>query len=470
MTWLLRSKKRQMRVLVLGWDCAAPELVFDEFASDLPVLARLRQGGTWGELESSIPCITVPAWSSMLSSRDPGVLGIYGFRNRIDHSYSQMTRADSTTVREKRVWDYVSEAGLESVIVGVPQTYPVQPLNGWLISDFLTPGTSHAFTYPAVLKQEVLRIAPEYPFDVRGFRTEDKHRLLQQIIDLTEIQFKVLKHCLSTRDWQFFMHVNIGVDRIHHGFWRYHDPGHRLHEPGSGFGGVIRDYYRMIDRMAGELIELAGDNTVVMVVSDHGVTRMDGAVCINEWLWREGWLHLKTPPPEGQITPFDQLDVDWSRTRAWGSGGYYGRVFLNVSGREPEGCVPPGAYEQTRDELAAALSSIQGPDNQIIGAQVFKPEVIYSQVRNVAPDLLIYFGDLHWRAAGSIGHGADYTLENDTGPDDANHSMKGMFVIHEPGRSGAGQVMGHQLMDIAPTILHHLGLPIPAAMQGRVIN
>ncbi|MBZ0299130.1 MAG: alkaline phosphatase family protein, partial [Anaerolineae bacterium] len=371
MAWLLRGKKRRKKVLVLGWDCAPPELVFDQFAADMPVITRLRQGGTWGDLESSIPCITVPAWSSMLSSRDPGVLGIYGFRNRADYTYRQMTKADSTTVREKRVWDYASDAGLESIVLGVPQTYPVQPVNGWLVSDFLTPGTGSAFTYPAVLKQDVLRLAPDYPFDVRDFRTDDKQRLLQRITDLTEIQFKLVKHAITARHWDFLMHVNIGVDRIHHGFWRFHDPQHRLHEPGNPFIHAIRDYYRMIDRMAGELIARAGDETTVLVVSDHGVSRMDGGICLNEWLWRAGWLSLRTPPPEGRITPFEQLDIDWSRTRAWGSGGYYGRIFLNVAGREPQGCIPPAAYEQTRSELAAALATVSGPDGLIVGAQVF---------------------------------------------------------------------------------------------------
>lgn len=464
--WLRRKK----RMLVLGWDCASPELVFDQFQRDLPVLTRLRQAGTWGELESSVPCITVPAWTSMLSSRDPGVLGIYGFRNRADYSYHQMTKADSTVVKVKRVWDYLGTARLESVLIGVPQTYPVQPLHGTVVSDFMTPGTGSAFTYPAIFKQDVLRVTPDYRFDVQDFRTEDKGRLLQQITDLTEVQFRLLKHTLMTRSWDFFMHVNIGVDRLHHGFWRFHDAQHRLYEPGNRFAHVVRDYYRMIDQMAGELIELAGDQTMVLVVSDHGVTRMDGGICLNEWLWREGWLCLRTPPPDGVITPFERLDVDWSQTYAWGSGGYYGRVFLNVAGREPEGCIPASDYEVVRSELAAALERIPGPAGVPVGAQVFKPEDIYTTITNVPPDLIVYFGNLHWRSVGSLGHGSTYTLENDTGPDDANHAQNGMFVLYDPGRSGAGQVWGHQLMDIAPTILNRLRQRVPPEMQGRLIG
>src|SRR5690606_172185 len=174
--------------------------------------------------------------------------------NRADHSYSQMQTADSRAVKVKRIWDYASEAGLESAIVGVPQTYPVKPLKGHLVSCFLTPCTDQVFTYPALFKQEVLKITPDYPFDIQNFRTEDKRFLLQQIIDFTEIQFKLLRHTLTSKPWDLFMHVNMGIDRIHHGFWRYHDPLHRLYEPGNPFQSAILDYYRMVDSQIGQLI------------------------------------------------------------------------------------------------------------------------------------------------------------------------------------------------------------------------
>lgn len=462
--------KKIPRVLVFGLDCASPTLVFDQFKADLPTLTRLAENGTWGELASSIPCITIPAWASMLSSRDPGVLGCYGFRNRADHSYDRMQTANSAAIKIKRVWDYVSDSGKQSVVIGVPQTYPPRPLKGHLVSDFLTPGSESAFTYPAIFKQEVLNLIPNYKFDVKGFRTDNKAGLLRQLLDMTEIQFKLVRHCLKTKPWDFFMYVNIGVDRMHHGFWRFHDPQHRLYEAGNAFENAIRDYYKMMDSFAAELLELAGDEVTMLVVSDHGVSRMDGGICVNEWLWRNGWLALKTPPPEGHLTKIEDADMDWSRTRAWSSGGYYGRVFLNVEGREPQGIVPQGQYAQVREELAAALRSIPGAQGETLNTQVFKPEEIYQEVRNVAPDLMVYFGDLHWRSVGTLGHGRHYTFENDTGPDDANHAVNGMFILHEPGQKSIGQVTGHQLMDIAPTLLDRLKLPIPAEMQGRIIR
>ena len=123
-------KRRARRVLVLGLDCASPDLIFNQFRSDLPTFTQLAAQGTWGRLESSLPCITVPAWTSMLSSHDPGVLGIYGFRNRADHTYNAMTTANNTAVKVNRVWDYLGEAGKRSIVVGVPQTFPPRALNG----------------------------------------------------------------------------------------------------------------------------------------------------------------------------------------------------------------------------------------------------------------------------------------------------------------------------------------------------
>src|SRR6185369_2459061 len=127
------------------------------------------------------------------------------------------------------------------------------------------------------------------------------------------------------------------------------DPQHRLHEPDSSFLHAIRDYYKLVDSWLARILPLAED-AAILVVSDHGAKRMDGAIAINEWLWQNGWLALKESPSE--LTKFETSMVDWSKTRAWSTGGYYGRIFLNVEGREPQGIIPKQDYEAVRDELA----------------------------------------------------------------------------------------------------------------------
>ena len=443
-------RRKAKRLMVIGLDCASPDLIFNQF--DLPNIRSLMS--TWGRLESSTPCITVPAWASMTTGLDAGELGVYGFRNRADYSYDALTVANNSAIKAKRVWDYVGDAGKESLVMAVPQTYPPRPIKGHLLSGFLTPGISSAFTYPAVFKQEVLKLAPDYPFDVKDFRTDDKAALLQRLFDLRETQFKVALHMLKTKPWDFFMHVDIGLDRLHHGFWRFHDPTHRLYDPNSPFKNAIRDYYTILDEQIGQMVAAAPDDTAVMIVSDHGVKRMDGGVCLNEWLWREGWLHFETPPPQGQLTRFEDLTVDWSKTRAWGAGGYYGRVFLNVAGREPNGIIPSAAYDSTRDELADLLKGI------VPNTRVMKPQEIYRQVNGIPPDLLAYFGDLHYRSVGSLGHGSSITLENDTGPDDANHDTHGVFILHD-GSKGEGEITGMSLLKVMPWMLRLMGIQYP---------
>lgn len=464
----IRRLDNSRKVFVIGLDCAAPELVFDRWRDDLPNLTYLAENGAYGELQSCIPAITVPAWSVMMSGKDPGQLGIYGFRNRSNHTYDGHFIATGDYVRERRVWDYLTEAGKRSVVIGVPQTYPVKPVNGKLISGFLTPGTHSEFTYPASLKDEVLKIAPEYDFDVRQFRTDDKDYLLEQIWDMTKKRFAVVDHLLVSDPWDFFILMEIGVDRIHHGFWSYHDPEHRHHTPGNPYENSIHDYYVYIDQRIGEWLNRIPRDTAVLVVSDHGAKRMEGGICLNEWLWQEGYLALKEDPRPGEITRFGDLQIDWSRTTAWGDGGYYGRVFINVRGREPQGQVLLSGYEAFRNRLAEELASIPDPDGQPLGTRVFKPQEIYEEVRGIPPDLMVYFGDLRWRSVGSLGHGSTYTFENDTGPDDCNHAQNGIMIAYDPRGIGASATLRcGNLIQVASGVLKCLsvGSGEPAAPE-----
>jgi len=455
------------RVAVIGLDCADPKLVFDMWLDDLPNIRGLVERGMWGPLRSVDPPITVPAWSCMLSGRDPGELGIYGFRNRLDYTYDALGVADSRALDVDRVWDHLGRAGKHVIALGVPQTSPPFAVNGELVSCFLTPETQNSeFTYPPGLRDEVVALVGPYRTDVRNFRSDDRDRILTEIYEMTEQHFAVARHLLDTRSWDFFVMVEIGVDRIHHAFWRYLDPAHPQHEPGHHYADVIHSYYQYIDDEIGELLERFDDDTIVFVVSDHGARAMEGAICINEWLVQEGYLVLHEHP--SSITPLRDLAVDWARTRAWGEGGYYCRLCLNVEGREPEGIVAAAEYESVRNELIDRLEALPGPDGPI-GTRVHRPEDLWRERRRIPPDLVVYFGNLAWRSNGSVGHGRYYTFENDTGPDDANHASQGVFVAAGPGVA-AGRVEDLSLTDVAPTILKCFEIPAPDGMRGRAVT
>jgi len=161
---------------------------------------------------------------------------------------------------------------------------------------------------------------------------------------MMEKRFKIFRHLLKTKSWDFAMIVEIAPDRLHHGFWKFHDPQHPKHEPSNPYLNCIRDFYQAMDRELGLTIQTAGNDTTILLVSDHGVKRMDGGFCVNEWLVREGYLALQEAP--NRVVPFSQAKVYWSKTKAWSEGEYYVRVFLNVNGRGPQGSILSNDYEK----------------------------------------------------------------------------------------------------------------------------
>jgi len=461
----MREAMKMSKTVVIGLDCASPQLIFEKWIDELPNIKKLTKNAIYGRLKSTIPPITVPAWMSMMTGKDPGVLGLYGFRNRKDYSYDNLFIANSSKVYEKTAWDILGENGKKVIILSVPLTYPPKKVNGCLITSFLTPNVKHNYTYPKFLKREIEQVVGEYMFDVPHFRTNAKERLLRDIYKMTEKRFNLAEHLLKTKEWDFFMMVEIGVDRIHHGFWAFHDETHPKFVPGNPFKDAIKNYYKYIDTKIGELLKTIPEDTNVMLVSDHGVRKMLGGVCINEWLIDKGYLVLKEYPKI--LTPFDGLEVDWSKTKAWAFGGYYGRVFFNVQGREPNGIILEEQYESFRKQIAEEISNIPDDEGNKMDTKVFVPEEIYSKIKNIPPDLVIYFDNLGWRSIGSVGSKKLWAHENDRGPDDANHDQYGMYLLKTKGLNGI--IQDRNILDIALTILNLSGLKVPEDIQGKSI-
>ena len=456
------------RLLLIGLDSAVPRFVFGPNAPALPCLQGLAARGCHGLLRSCDPPITVPAWGCMMSSKDPGTLGIYGFRNRTAHAYDGERIATSRDVREKRIWEILADAGLRIAVVGVPLTYPPPKLpGGRVIADFLVPDASAEFTHPPELKQELQRAIGDYQFDVENFRSESPQVLLDRLHALLKNRFAAARYLARSGPWDFLMMVDMGIDRVQHAFWKYCDPAHPAHVAGNPLANSVADFYRAADSEAGELIAACPPGTAVMVVSDHGARAMHGGVCINQWLINEGLLVMKDIT-DG-VAPFDPGIVDWSRTKVWASGGYYARVFLNIAGREPRGIVAPSEVGDLLVNLTRRIESMLGPDGLPLENRVLRPASIYTQLNGSPPDLMIYFGDLAWRAIGGVGYGTTiFVTENDTGPDGSNHDMDGIFILDAPG-TPRGELEGLTLYDVAPTVLGHFGLPVPEDMIGTSV-
>ncbi|MCI4373474.1 MAG: alkaline phosphatase family protein [Thermoplasmata archaeon] len=452
------------RLLALGLDSVSPWVLHERFLSFMPRLRELLNRSRFGTLRSVDPPITVPAWAVMFSGVDPGSLGLYGFRHRRPGSYFDQYVPSSLSLTHPMVWDQLSRAGKRVCVLGMPPGYPPPHVNGVYVSDFLTPDGAKEFVYPASLQPEVERVAGTYVFDVR-FRADDRERVGRELIEMTRKHFEVARFLWTREEWDFFALHEIGPDRIHHAFWKYIDPTHPRYEDNPALRALAEEYYVRLDHEIGSLLDLVPPDVRVVFVSDHGSQGMVGCFCINEWLIRQGYLVLQSgPPPPG--TPLEEVPVDWKRTRAWGAGGYYARISFNIRGREPQGVLDGNEVPALRRQLAAELAEVRTPRGSLLGADVRAPHEIYRSVRGDAPDLMVYFGGLTWRSAGTLGHSSNFLTENDTGPDDSVHSFDGIYVVADPTDGVHGPGPARNLIDIGPTFLQRFGLPTTSSTQG----
>ncbi|WP_256205130.1 alkaline phosphatase family protein [Aeropyrum camini] len=414
------------RLLVLGLDSVPPQLLYEDLrdlTSNLQLFLDIK-----GILLSNYPPITVPMWGVMLTGRSAGELGVYGFRHRRPGDVGVSYVVSSRSIPGGWVWDVLGgRLGLRSLVVGVPPGYPARRVRGWFVSCFLTPGVDRAFAWPPGIRGEVLAAGGgDYVFDVK-YRSGDKEGVRRGLWRLAETQFRVVRHLLRSKPWDFAMYMHIGTDRVHHAFWKYWDPEHPRY-PGEGnpYEDVIPEYYALVDRLVGELLEELPRDTEVIVVSDHGAKAMKGAFAINQWLVEQGYLKLREQPRKPGVD-LEWSMIDWSRTVAWAWGGYYSRVYINLKGREPQGIVGREEYWSVVEQLKRDIEKIRGPDGEKWNNKAYHPTELYPEVRGDAPDLMVYLDNLSWRPAGTIGWPSIYLEENDRGPDDAVHDWLGII-------------------------------------------
>ena len=450
--------KMAKKVAILGLDSVPPAMLFEKLLDKMPNVRRMYSKGIHGTLRSCDPPITVPAWMVMMTGKDPGELGIYGFRHRRGFSYTDGYIVNSTHVRERTVWDILSEHGKKSIVLGVPPGYPPRSVpNTLAVSCFITPSMERPFTHPPELRDEVLRASGgKYIFDVT-FRTEDRDAIKEELFEMTRKRFDVAEMLVRDHPWDFFMLHEIGFDRLHHAFWKFFDPTHPRYVKGNKYERIDAEYYAMVDERIGRLLDIFGEDCLTFVLSDHGSKAMKGGFCVNQWLESEGYLRFKNRP--SGVTEVEKADIDWAKTKAWGWGGYYARVFFNVKGREPQGSIAPSDLALEKKELKERIMTIKDRDGDPMGNSVFEPDAIYRAAVGDKPDLMVYFGGLDWRSAGTVGHDAMYLDENDTGPDDSVHSMDGVMMLYDASRDlGGTEVEGAEVQQVAPVVLKAFGI------------
>ena len=504
------------RCFVIGLDGATFDLILPWAAQGkLPAMAQVLARGAWGQLRSTVPPMTGPAWTTFATGANPARHSIYDWVYRKPGTYN-FVPATAANRRLPSLWSLLGAAGRRVAVVNVPMTFPPEPVNGLLISGLPTPSKQVTFTHPPKLAQEIERITGNYilyPDPGQAYSDAGVDAFLARLYQTTETRIKLVENLRGREAWDFFMIVFNGTDTVQHAMWKFMSPVHPLHDPtkAAKYGDAILAFYQFLDRWLATQIASLPPDTVLMLMSDHGFGPFHKFIHVNNWLREQGFLaikpawrarlkyaafragfspmavydllmrlglgSLKREVVRGQgqgllrtlFLSFD--DVDWPATRAY-SLGNIGQIRLNVAGREPQGSVAPGReYEQVREEIMARLRLLTDPaTGEAVVDEIYPREALYrGPYLEDAPDIVFLPKRLEYFGFGEYEFGSHRVIEAMRRGISGTHRMNGIFAaLGEPVQSGV-EISGATLADLAPTILHLLGQPIPAAMDGRVL-
>ncbi len=463
----------------------------------LPAIAKLVREGSHGDLESSIPATTFPAWKCYSTGKNPGKLGVYDFSS-VDLKQRKLTFNNSLSFKSKELWDYLGEADITCGIIDMPGTYPPKEVNGFMVSHSFADISD--FTYPKELEAELMeqfgyKVTPEH------LAMMDKDLAIADCRDVVRQRFAVVKHLMRRSSPRFLHLTQFYTDHIQHYYWKYWESN------GAKYSKVIEEFWTLIDTEFAALIkEFWDEETYIILMSDHGFAPLKGEFNLVPWLVERKLLYLtnrssligilaklglssdklvslvsklgiyslvrKIVPQELQFKLYKFLPhagggvnihsavsmIDWDRSQVLPlSGG----IYINPN------AVNDADYKNLRDQLIAALSKVRDPiERKQLFTSVYRKEDIYSgEYLNRAPDILLDITD-------------SYEWTTDVGSPEwcydiqwsGGHARYGIFCINGPGIKGGYEIEGARLIDLAPTILHLFGVPIPKDMDGRPLS
>jgi len=519
-----------MKVFLIGLDGACLDLLLPWVESGhLPGLSRLIEDGGFGHLESVPNQRSAAAWTSFQTGKNPGKHGIFEFYDRVRDTYD-IEFVNARTRDGKSFFKIASEAGRGVVVINVPMTYPAEEVNGGMLAGLDAPGKkSKGFSHPPALIDELEAQTGEYiiePGVIGRIVNGETDKAVRLLFEEIESKKRASRYLMKKYPWDLFVTVFRSTDAVHHGFWKYHDTDHPQHNrtDAEKYGDVILNTYKKIDAFVQEVLQsLDLAETMVLVVSDHGCgPKHPASNQINLWLESQGflayetnrgwpadvftrllagiygWTIAKTPRrtkellwrvlPDFRDRVQSRLcysGIDWSRTRAF-SDTLFPNISINVRGREPLGIVDRGEeYDQLCADLAEALLDCRDEvsGENIVDKVLHRGDIYTGPYVEKAPDLLV-----RWREDIPI-RGIRIPQKPDTGNAAAiergskpfipgedyrfisgDHRLNGMLLFRNPGnQAGRRALKKASLMDIAPTVLHALGLPIPDDMDGEVL-
>jgi len=502
------------KVLILGLDGATPELV-DRWVEEnkLPYLKQIMQRGVYGKLRSVYPPISPAAWTTFATGYNPGKHGVYDFRDYDNTRYGCFadTIVDSNSFAGKTIWDIVGAAGQKVGVVTVPVTYPAWKVNGFMISGYPTPDTGKSFTYPPELGKTI----PPMVGDAAFFKSATGHVLLKEMNRSMHECTDVSIDLMNKDDYGLFIMVVGATDRAHHDWWKYIDPQHPAYDPKEAelYGDLILEVYKAADACVGKFLEAIDDDTTVIVMSDHGGGSHPKDYLNTNYVLRT--LNLLKPSataskkksgfkaafkqfyrtkirrfpyleqvyrslPQGLkkiATTMDSqtmmnLDViDWKQTRAYRFPMYppVEGIMINVVGRQPEGCVQPGEeYEAIRTRILEEMRGLRDPQTgEPIVLEAYRREELYHGERlETAPDLILVTQD-QYKGGTSIDELISAVPLDVISKLSGVHRMDGIILAQGPHIRRNAHIEGAGIIDVAPTVMYALGMPIPTDMDGK---
>ncbi len=474
-------------------------------AGAMPNLKGLVNTGISGSLRSTIPPTSPPAWTSFMTGKNPGKHGIFSWWEALNLQFDPVS---ALNIHGKTLWQLLGEYGKRVGVFNVPMTYPLPsyPISGFFITGLLTPSVESEFTYPASLRDELLSLTGDYIIDIPWLeyehRPNGRQALMKDLAAELEQKEKITLALLERYETDFFMVVFAGADRISHCLWQYIglEPVIRLDAEGQEIQGMIHAYYRQLDSILGRILKHAGPDTSMLVISDHGFGPIRKEIYINRWLADQGFLASASNPrsarartalrtlarrlgitkdrwrqvmgPRATKAAQDLLNsvrIDWSRTRAYSNG--VNTVQINLKGREPCGIVNAGGeYQEVRSQVMERLAELRDPET---GRRVFKAIIAREEASagpNVhrAPDILLLMADDGY-AAYECDVDVDHVFEA-PGWRNGEHTLDGVLAAAGRYIKKGSTIVGATIMDLAPTILYRMGLPIPDDMDGRILT
>ncbi|MGH8095355.1 MAG: alkaline phosphatase family protein [Chthoniobacterales bacterium] len=516
------------KVVVIGLDAATWTLIRPWMAEgSMPNLAKLMKAGVSGTLESILPPITPPAWTSFMTGKNPGKHGIFHFVET-EHGGYAMNYANATSRRSPTVWKLLNDAGYTVGTMNIPFTYPPEKLEGFQISGMDTPSETSPFIHPPELREELVRHLGEIQLDLRflGAMSTDERRnqVLAEMEQMDRQWTKAALYLLENHPQDVMMFVFMSIDTVQHYFWQHMEKNHFIHDPklAPKFGDAIRKVYERLDAAAGQIIDRLPAQTAVFVVSDHGGGPVvDRTIYLNRYLAQLGLLHYKEKATSGirtfgtkiLRTGFSLLrrslssrqksrlahlfprilqksemayssftSIDWSRTKAYCSEVLASppSIWINLKGLKPQGIVDPADYDALVTFIIEKLAALKDPRNgkPVVNRVYRRDEIFHGPFAHEGADLI-----LDWWSENSL-FSTQPSFPEDTDkpaliirehkPSETSewggtHRLHGIFVARAPALKTGMEIENPHLIDLAPTILHLLGVSVPEDMDGRVL-